>query len=392
MSRYCLLVVLVVDCKLVDITMKDTGMSIVTMSIYKHSELKTVLDIVHLHLSPNVSLQWSVSHCPQMSGYMPNQAPTSTQSFRYTYPTMPYMQSMAEPPGPSGEVPKAVAPPGEQQQNESQYGGVPQYGCTMMPFPHMTVQAVETYQPPMYPQQPQQQQPPGGQAQNYAARVDAPQFSQAQPVPVYYNATPTSNAAAPPQGAAQVITYPSVGQLTSHGSTVYRAPRTPPPPRGCAIGGQPGSVAPAPQYNMLSYSTYPPQAQSQPPRNLVPSPGYGTVATPVGQPLQAYPVLRPIGGVAMSLPNRTTPPPAQPYHPAVSMVTGSPQLKLVAVEQRPPKSAELYNPELNKQMTLCPQAAQPAPVVPLVRVPLNGAQYRVANSMAPSEYSLFVIV
>jgi len=365
-------------------------MSIVTMSIYKHSELKTVLDIVHLHLSPNVSLQWSVSHCPQMSGYMPNQAPTSTQSFRYTYPTMPYMQSMAEPPGPSGEVPKAVAPPGEQQQNESQYGGVPQYGCTMMPFPHMTVQAVETYQPPMYPQQ--QQQPPGGQAQNYAARVDAPQFSQAQPVPVYYNATPTSNAAAPPQGAAQVITYPSVGQLTSHGSTVYRAPRTPPPPRGCAIGGQPGSVAPAPQYNMLSYSTYPPQAQSQPPRNLVPSPGYGTVATPVGQPLQAYPVLRPIGGVAMSLPNRTTPPPAQPYHPAVSMVTGSPQLKLVAVEQRPPKSAELYNPELNKQMTLCPQAAQPAPVVPLVRVPLNGAQYRVANSMAPSEYSVFVIV
>lgn len=319
---------------------------------------------------------------------MTNQAPAATPSFRYTYPTVPYMQSMPEPQVPTGEVSKAVAPPGEQQ-SDSQYGGVPQYGCTMMQFPQMTVQAVETYQPPMYPPQ-QQQQPPGGQTQNYVARVDAPQFSQGQAVPVYYTATPTSNTTAPPQVAAQVITYPSVGQLTSHSSTVYRAPRTPPPLRGCTLGGQPGSIVPAPQYNMLSYSTYPPQAQSQPPRNLVPTPGYGAVATPVGQPLQAYPVLRPVGGIAMSLPNRTTPPPTQPYHQAVSMVTGSPQLKMVAVEQRPPKSAELYNPELNKQMTLCPQGTQPAPVVPLVRVPINGAQYRVANSMAAGECSVTV--
>ena len=308
---------------------------------------------------------------------MTNQAPTSTPAYRYTYPTMPYMQSMSDPQRPGGELPKTVAPSADQQ-SDAQYGTVPQYGCTMMQFPHMTVQAVETYQPQMYPQQ----QPPGGQTENYQPRIDAPQFSQAQPVPVYYAATPTSNAAVQPQGAAQVMTYPSVGPLP--GASVYRSPRTPPPPpRGCAIAGQPGSIAPAPQYNMLSYSAYPPQAQ--PPRNMVPTPGYGTVATPVGQPLQAYPVLRSIGGVAMSLPNRTTPPPTQPYHPAISMVTGSPQLKMVAVEQRPPKSAELYDPELSKQMAMC---TQPAPGVPLVRVPINGAQYRMANPMAASEYAL----
>ena len=305
----------------------------------------------------------------QMPGYMTNQAPTSTPAFRYTYPTMPYMQPMVDPQRPGGEVPKAVAPSADQQ-GDAQYGTVPQYGCTMMQFPQMTVQAVETYQPQMYPPQ---QQPPGGQPENYQPRIDAPQFSQSQAVPVYY--APTSNAAA--QRVPQVMTYASVG------GSVYRSPRTPPPPpRGCPVVGQPGSIATAPQYNMLSYSAYPPQAQA--PRNMVPG-AYGTVATP--QPMQAYPVLRSIGGVAMSLPNRTTPPPTQPYHPAaVAMVTGgSPQLKMVAVEQRPPKSTELYDPELSKQMAMC-GAPQPAPGVPLVRVPINGAQYRMANPMAASEY------
>ena len=160
----------------------------IAVNVTTESSTESTPDVYSSSNDPAIAHQTAPSQ--PLRGTQPNQGP----------------QSAAPVPGswlryPTGETPKAVTPSGEQQ-SDSQYNNVPRYGYSttpsepaLMQFPHLIVQAAEIYQP--------QHQPPGVQTENHQTRIDGPQPSQGDAVSVCdYAATPTSNAAAQPQGAA----------------------------------------------------------------------------------------------------------------------------------------------------------------------------------------------
>ena len=316
----------------------------------------------------------------QMPYYSPSQ-PTSTPQVRYMYPNMQYGtpsqppplqtqgsiegQGQSAPGQPNGHYSGQYMPGYSGGGTSSTAGG----SYPVMGYPSMAVQTVETYQqPPTYPQGAPQPYPQGAPqtdmtpAQSaysqYQGGSAAPSGSQPNYVqtqgPVYYS-SPSTNGGS---GVMTSVAFPTMtvqGHLSGQGS--YR-PRTPPNQASGigsvgtsvnvngvgTVGLAGGTYMPytSPPYNPQAVQTQRPQTPQVMPFQPMPhnhSP-----------PQPPFPVVRPNMQMSMQMQTRTTPPPppgGQYQH--VAMVPTSQHVKMYGVDQRPPKSVELYNPEITKE-------------------------------------------
>ena len=215
-------------------------------------------------------------------------------------------------------------------------------------------------QPPQQTPQPQTPQELGYSTPQYqnptTVSQGTPYVQTAMPAAYYNNLPPNSSA------SSQIISYPGgQGQQQQPGVQVslsgqgYR-PRTPPG------GGNIGQPMSAPQYMAYSYAQFSqqqqvaPSAQQQQQRAHTPQGVSFPKMPPVVVPSASYPsTVAATGMRPMTTPPPPPGPPGAPPPPQTTMAYppqmpgvmqgAAGQLKMFTVDQRPPKSSELYNPD-----------------------------------------------
>ena len=298
--------------------------------------------------------------------------------------------------GPSGDGYPQTQPPGGYQPT----GGVGPTGYqpqTDMGSAMAAAAAVAAAAPApqgSYSQYPTASGAPSCSQPSYVQQQQQQQQQQQTPGSVYYSsATPCSN------GAAAAMTFPTMGQ--SQGS--YR-PRTPPNQSGT---GNLGGIGPSVSVNGVGvmgvsasgqYVSYPgpspgapyPQPVAQRPQASQVLP-YQSMPHTHSPPQPPFPVVRPNMQMSMQMQTRTTPPPPPggQYSHVAMVPASSQQVKIYGVDQRPPKSVDLYNPELNKDGGALSLQAPQVVALPkggtAVSVRSAGPPYRAPTPMCPGK-------